>query len=146
MKKSIFSLAFTAFAAGTILTSCNSSAEKVEKAKDNVEVAKEDLDQAKEDYNEEYAKFKLESEQEVTANDVRIAELKADINKVKKDVKVQYEATIASLEQKNEEMKTKMRDYKESGNENWQSFKREFNHDMDELGQALKDITKNNSK
>jgi hypothetical protein len=28
----------------------------------------------------------------------------------------------------------------------WESFKREFNHDMDELGQALKDLTVDNKK
>ena len=29
---------------------------------------------------------------------------------------------------------------------NWESFKREFNHDMDEIGQALKDLTVDNKK
>jgi hypothetical protein len=28
----------------------------------------------------------------------------------------------------------------------WEKFKREFNHDMDELGKSLKDLTVNNKK
>jgi hypothetical protein len=36
--------------------------------------------------------------------------------------------------------------YKNDANSNWQSFKREFKHDTDELGQALKDFTVNNKK
>lgn len=28
----------------------------------------------------------------------------------------------------------------------WESFKREFNHDVDELGQALKDLTVDNEQ
>jgi len=28
--------------------------------------------------------------------------------------------------------------------EEWETFKREFNHDMDELGKALKDLTVDN--
>ena len=43
-------------------------------------------------------------------------------------------------------MKQKMADYKENGKDNWKEFKAEFNHDMDELGDAFRDLTKNNVK
>ena len=39
-----------------------------------------------------------------------------------------------------------MDDYKETGKENWLIFKMEFNRDMDELGQAFKDLTVKNVK
>jgi len=145
MKKSIFNLALIIFVAGTILTSCTSSAEKVDNAKANVEAATLDLEHAKEDYNREYENFKLESEEKITANEKIIADLKHYSKSVKKEMKTDYQKAILSLEQKNELMKEKVRDYKNDGNEKWQSFKREFNHDMDELGQALKDLTKNNT-
>jgi hypothetical protein len=145
MKKSIYTLSLIALTTGTFTTSCNSSAEKVDEAKANVVVAAQDLDQAKANYDEEYAKFKLESDQKITANEKRIAELKADTKKVKKETKEQYEKTIAALEEKNNLMKKKISEYKEEGDEKWQSFKREFNHDMDELCQALTDLTKNNT-
>ena len=40
----------------------------------------------------------------------------------------------------------KLDNYKVDASENWESFKREFNHDMSELGDALKDITVDNKK
>ncbi|MFN0047523.1 MAG: hypothetical protein ACKVOU_00200 [Cytophagales bacterium] len=43
-------------------------------------------------------------------------------------------------------MKKKMDDYKEDGKENWEKFKTEFNHDMDEIGNAFKDLTVKNVK
>jgi len=39
-----------------------------------------------------------------------------------------------------------MDDYTEEGKEKWESFKREFNHDMEELRLALMDLTQNNTK
>jgi len=50
------------------------------------------------------------------------------------------------LEQKSGEMKTKLEEYKEDGRENWISFKDEFNYDMEELGNALKDLKEDNVK
>jgi len=35
--------------------------------------------------------------------------------------------------------------YKDEGDDEWESFKVEFDQDMDSLGQALKDLTKNNT-
>ena len=43
-------------------------------------------------------------------------------------------------------MKQKMADYKEEGKEKWETFKVEFNHDMEELGNAFKDLTVKNTK
>ncbi|MEP7322531.1 MAG: peptidase M23 [Saprospiraceae bacterium] len=129
-----------------LITSCKSPDQKVEAAKDNVIEATKDLDVAKEEYIKQYNAFLLESNQKITDNDNTIAQLKKDASNVKKDVKAEYNKTIASLEQKNIELKAKARDYKEDTKENWESFKKEFNHDMDELGKALKDLTKNNVK
>ena len=66
--------------------------------------------------------------------------------KDKKQAKAEYKEKIAKLEQKNTDMKRRMDDYKSDSQEQWESFQREFNHDMDELGNSLKDLTKNNTK
>ncbi len=154
MKKAIFTLALTMFVAGTNLTSCKSTDQKkmdeakenVEEAKQNVKEAEQNLDTAKMEYDSQYESFKNESEEKITANEDLISRLKEDAKKAKKETKVKYENAIADLEQRNDAMKTKLRDYKREGKEEWQSFKREFNHDMDELGKALEDLTKNNVK
>ncbi len=64
----------------------------------------------------------------------------------KSEARIAYDKSIADLEARNEAMKVKVGVYKEEGNEKWQSFKDEFNHDMNELGDALKDLTKDNKK
>ena len=43
-------------------------------------------------------------------------------------------------------MKKRLEEYKDEGQEKWTSFKSEFNHDMDELGKAFKDLTVKNVK
>ena len=43
-------------------------------------------------------------------------------------------------------MKKSMDDYKAGGKEQWEKFKAEFNHDMDELGKAFKDLSVDNKK
>ena len=51
---------------------------------------------------------------------------------------------MAEFEQKNNDMKRKLEDYKEEGIEQWNSFKSEFKKDLDELGKALKNLTVDN--
>lgn len=146
MKKLIFSLACGMFTAGVMFTSCNSEADKLDKSQEKVEEAQQDLAEAKEDYAEQYIQFKLESEKKITANEQLIADLKEYSKMKKSEAKVNYDKTIAELEVKNHAMKVRIGDYKEEGNDHWQSFKEEFNHDMNELGQSLKDLTIDNKK
>lgn len=54
-----------------------------------------------------------------------------------------YEKRIETLEQQNKDFRKKIEDYEKSQTD-WEIFKREFNHDMDELGKALKDLTVDN--
>jgi predicted small secreted protein len=151
MKKSISIVAITVLMAGTILTSCQTSANKVKNAEDklnkekvDVLEAKQDLDQIRKDSITDYNKFKMESEEKINGYEKRIAELKTKIATEKKEDKSAYEKQLAQLEKKNSEMKEKLVNYKEEGQEKWVSFKNEFNHDMDELGKAFNDLTKNN--
>jgi len=50
------------------------------------------------------------------------------------------------LKNKNNKLKEKLADYKDDGQDAWIDFKNEFNHDMDELGKAFKDLTVENIK
>lgn len=146
MKKSIFAIAITALVAGTSITSCDSSTKKVEEAAVKVDEASEDLTDAKKEFNEEYTKFQMESEERMIENDKQIAELKANKAKLKQEAKADYDKKIKDIEERNSALRIKMNEYKEEGNDKWESFKREFNHDMDELGKSLKDLTTNNAK
>lgn len=155
MKRTIFILSVTiALMAGVIYTGCQSTAQKQDAAQAKVKEARQDLNEAKEEANaigqelataEEWAAFKSESEIKIRDNEVRINELTVKMNKPGEILDELYAKKIASLELQNKEMRTRLTAY-ENSQTNWESFKREFNHDMDELGKALKDLTVDNKK
>jgi DNA repair ATPase RecN len=155
MKKNIFILAVTiTIMAGTIFTSCQSSIQKQEAAKAKVRDAKQDLNAAQKDANaaaqvvataEEWKAFRSESELKIRDNEIRITELNVKMKKPGEIFDAIYEKKITNLEQQNKEMRARLVAYEKSQS-NWESFKREFNHDMDAIGQALKDLTVDNKK
>jgi len=124
----------------------NTSDKKVEEAKEDVNEAKQDLQEAKNDYNAEWQKFRDDARLRITENNNKIAEYRIKITNEKPAVQAKYEKRIAELEVKNHELEVKIDSYKDEGHEHWESFKREFNHDMDELGHAIGDIFKDNEK
>jgi DNA repair ATPase RecN len=140
--------------AGTIFTSCQSSIQKQEAAQAKVQDAKQDLNAAQKDANaasqlvattEEWKAFRNESELKIRDNEIRITELNVKMKKPGEIFDALYEKKIANLEQQNKEMRARLEAYEKSQS-NWESFKREFNHDMDAIGQALKDLTVDNKK
>jgi peptidoglycan hydrolase CwlO-like protein len=150
MKNTILVLAVTAFMGGTMVAGCNSSDKKVENARDKVQDAKENMVEVTQELNQalkdSIQQFKNESVVKISHYEKSIAEFKARIANEKKENKAIYEKKLAELEQKNSDMKKKLEDFKDEGQGDWRSFKSEFNHDMDELGQALKDLTVDNNK
>lgn len=133
-----------------LFNSCKSPAEDKERTntdevKENLVEAKESLDKAKKEYVLRYQAFKLESDNKIAENEKVIAELKAKAKMESNAAKQDFEKELTVLEQKNQSLKEKMSYYKDEGDDKWESFKMEFNQDMDSLGQALKDLTKNNT-
>jgi hypothetical protein len=144
MKKLIITLVITTFMGGSmILDSCQSSAKKVEEAKENVTNANHELIKARQDSIQQ---FKQESAREISNSEKRITEYKVKIAHENKALKAKHEKKLAELEQKNNDLKTKLTNLKEDGSEDWKKFKSEFSHDMDELGKSLKDLTVKNVK
>lgn len=129
---------------GGIVTGCNTPAEKVEKAQQEVDEANNKLDKVTDEYQADIAKYRLEATERIAANEKSIAEFNARIDDQKKVAKADYTIKIAELEKKNTDMKKKMDDYKEDGKDKWEKFKLEFNHDLEELGKAFKDLTVKN--
>jgi len=140
--------------AGAIFTSCQSSIQKQEAAQDKVQDARQELNAAQEEVNaeaelvataEEWKAFRNESELQIKANEVRITELNVKMKKPGEIFDALYEKKIANLELQNKEMRARLVAY-EKRNSNWETFKREFNHDMNAIGQALNDLTVDNKK
>lgn len=140
--------------AGTVLTSCQTPDQKVDAARDKVQDARQDLNKAqKEAYDaenkqidaEEWKTFKSETEISIKNNELRIAELKVQLEKPGKTFDAIYKQRIETLEQKNKDMRIRLDAYEKDGTD-WETFKREFNNDMNELGKALKDFTIDSKK
>lgn len=152
----LFIFASVAFLfAGSILTSCQSSAQKVDDAQSKVVDAKDNLKEAQKDANaeavnraneEQWQAFKNDSDAKIKANESLIADLKAKMKASGKKIDAVYVKSMDALEQKNKDLKAKVDGYDNKAQNNWDSFKTEFNHDMDELGHALKDLTVDNKK
>ena len=140
----IFGLASVAMAV-ILFNGCKSPVEDKETTNTGVVEAKESLDEARKDYALKYEAFKLESDNKIAENEKIIAELKAKAKMQGDAAKQDFEKELAVLEQKNQSLKEKMSYYKDEGDGKWESFKIEFDRDMDNLGQALKDLTKNNT-
>ena len=155
MKKIILTLAIaTTFMAGTILTGCQSSDNRDGDDHGMMHETQQDRQAMHNDANsdmpkmanaDEWKTFKLESELKINNNEIRIKELTEKMNKPGTILDPLYARKIENLEQKNKDLKIKLETY-ETNHSDWETFKREFNHDMDELGKALKDLTVDNKE
>jgi chromosome segregation ATPase len=148
MKRTIYALAFSVLTAGIAFTSCNSQSkeEKVENAQENVDKAKEELKDAQKELNAEYPPYRKDMEERISMNEKRIAELREKLAQPgKKPLDNARAQRIDELEKKNAELRSRLYGY-EKERSDWESFKREFNHDMDELGNSFNDLGKNNVK
>ena len=153
MNKIIITLAVaTTLLAGTMLTGCQSSAQKEESARKNLKEAKQDLKEAQKDADaealkvakaEEWVTFKKDAELQIRENDLRIAELRVKVGKPGSKLEVLYHKRIEALEQQNKDLQKRIDDYEKSQSD-WESFKTEFNHDMNAIGEALQGLTVNN--
>ena len=126
----------------TFFTSCASKSEKVEAAKENLQDAKEELNVAQKELNAEYPTFKIETEAKIAKNRLVINDIKATNSKTIDEARIK---AINEIEKQNEMLVQKLNNYENEGSD-WEAFKREFNHDMDGIGHALKDLGKDNKK
>ncbi|MDF3027273.1 MAG: hypothetical protein K0S23_1580 [Fluviicola sp.] len=130
-----------------ILAGCSATkADDVDKAAEEVEDAKLNLDEANRQYAKEVASYRTSMETDLRNNKLRIAELKEERTDAKADALADRNAKIEAIQKRNDELDSRMRQYRSDNRENWKEFKSEFNHDMDELGKAFKDLGQNNVK
>lgn len=152
MKKTLITFVAIMLVTVTIFTSCQSSAQKEKVAEENLQGAQKDLEKAQDNADEDAAKtakaedwriFKLDAEAKIKANEIRIAGIREKMKTSGKAPDAIYQTKIDLLEQQNKNMTARIEAYTKTQSD-WEEFKREFNHDMDQLGEALKDITVNN--
>jgi len=135
LKFLVFSLAI---AAASIMTSCNSPAEKVENSQKDVTEAKHDLEEANAQYKKDVENYRVKSRDRISANNERIAEYRTRISRFKSEERAQREKQIEKLEQENDDLEARLEDYEANTEEGWEKFKTEFSNDMNELGTTIK--------
>lgn len=147
MKKFVYLFSAITLIGSISLLSCNNSTEEsttdTEVKKDTVVIEEKDPVTVRVATPEEWAAYKTEVEAKIDANEKRIAELKAKIKKSGKLLDKVRAERIEALEQRNRDLRLKITAY-ESNKTDWDKFKEEFNHDMDELGKAISDIFTDN--
>ena|ERR1700741_791803 len=146
MKTKMLAFALVGLMTGSLFTACNSPEKKVENAAEEVMEAQKDLDKAEVAFLKEWEEFKAEYETRIQDNENEIMRYR-EMEKENKDYKTKYKARIDELEVKNSVLRARINNYDaEKRQDNWESFKTEFKHDMDELGTALKDFARDNKK
>lgn len=145
MYKSVV-VAVAILATGSIATSCKSSSDNVEEKQEDVNDANENLDKAQIEFEKDLEFYRKSKFQSIEENEKSISELKAEYESDKKETKEEYTAKIEALEKTNKSLKLKMEEYKPSNYDSWKKFEREFNHEMDEFGKAIKDFMANRKK
>ena len=148
MKKLVLSLAVVAFLAGTISTSFGQvpdkqsvkARENLKEEKKDVVVAKQDLKVAQKDSVSEYQKLTKESEIKFKSNEKSIADLRAAITKNNSKEQATDQKKVSILEDKNNNLKKELAEYKVLGQTQFTAFKTEYNRDQDQLAKELKDF------
>lgn len=153
MKNKILTFAVTALMIGTGFNTFGQADKKVSKARKNVKEAQKDLKDAKSDLSEakvdsaaDYEKFRKEAEMDISNNNMKIADLKSKKMTDNKAANEKYDKKLMALEKRNNDLQIKLNGSSSTKTSAWTSFKREFNHDMNEFGKAFKDIGVNNEK
>lgn len=139
MKNSILTLTFIGLMSVSTTT-------VIAQASNKVTEARKELKEAKLDSIADMEKFKKESNEKIATNKEKIAKLKTKSRKETAEEKEKYNKKINDLEDKNFALKSKIDNYNEPDKSKWASFKAEFGHDLDGLGQAIKNIGVNNKK
>lgn len=141
MKKLTFTLILSSLIISNIFTSCTNAAKNAEDSKEAVVKAADDLNKAKQAYLIDVENYRKEIAAKIEDNKIVINNFKVRMKGEKEDVKAVYEKQIALLEQRNDAMNQKLANYQVNEKEDWEKFKIEFNHDMEDLGKAFKNLT-----
>lgn len=147
MKKTVQKLVISSMMAGAILFASQSFAEKPSSTKDkapvgieNAAVAQSGLMQFVYDSTTAWQKFKKSSEEKIKKNEKHIADLNESIAKETNDQKASMQASVNDLKKKNDDLKSQLAAYKDSGKDSFDAFKKKFDDELNSVTKSLKDI------
>lgn len=82
-------------------------------------------------------KYREDERKALNEYNVRIAELKRDYEKGKRDVNKEYDKDIDKLQQESADLDARLNEFKYKSEDDWRAFKRGFDNDMDSLGKSI---------
>jgi hypothetical protein len=125
---------------------CQTPAQNEVKAEGKVEAAKENLKAAEKELDAAYPPFKKDAEMQISANDKKIKEFRAQFVKPSRSpLNDDVKQKIDDLEKRNVDLRNRLYVY-ETERSDWEVFKTKFNHDMDNLHDAFRDFGKDLKK
>jgi hypothetical protein len=138
----MYYLIITMVVTGVILTACQSSTTKREKARaEEMPDTVIYIDQDKKlTFKDSVDQFKKHSEKQILLNKEEIVLFKAKIVAENKKQKIKDDQKIAELELRNNDLVIRLDSYNDESQEQWDSFKVEYNEDMDDLEDEFKDL------
>jgi DNA repair exonuclease SbcCD ATPase subunit len=144
-KNKLRHLTVEGFAHSTDVSECEILEKELNEAEDRLKLIKKEVKVAKQKLNEALKKAirKIESKKngmKETQNNLDDSSESSSLFNME-TIKSKYEETMAELELRKNKIKKKLEIYNIEGTENWDSFKHKLNHDLDELGKALKGFT-----
>ena len=126
-EQSILILISLAFLAVAIFTSYNTP------------MPKSDLSSI--EYLADMENYKREVADRISVDNRRIAALDARFEIEKSEGRRDYEKIVSMLKGKINGVQTKLNKYKANGLDEWESFKKKIDHDLDELNQSFQELT-----
>lgn len=144
----MYYLITTMVVTGVILTACQSSTTKREKASakempDTVIYIDQD---SKPTLKDSIDHFRKHSEKQIRLNKKEIVLFKTKIAAENEKQKIKDDKKLAELELRNNDLVIRLDNYYDESQEQWDSFKVEYNEDMDELKDEFKGMTIENKK
>lgn len=136
---------------GTLLTGCNSSADRDGHSHEGMEEGMDDASDAMHeighDASRSVSEFRHDAEMKIDEYEASMADLRVKMANEKAENKAAFERKLSQLEQKTKEMKSRLKEYKETGEDEWTTFKTEFERDLDGVGTSISNFfTSDNSR
>jgi hypothetical protein len=119
---------------------------KSKKARNHVQEANQELNEAHSDSARDYNIFKQKAEEQNVYNERKIALLKEKNKMASEEVRNDYQKKLQSIEKQNEKLKKQLAEASKTQTDLWTAYKREFNHDMRALTDAINDLATDNVK
>jgi hypothetical protein len=137
MKRTIYTLTFMT---SSLVTMCQTTTPTGDLYANNIQTTTQSITASGQALNSEYPAFRKNAEQQIADNDKQIADLRMKLGRPgenpRDDVRRQK---IDDLEKRNADLRSRLFGYEKS-NTDWVAFKRDFNHDMDNLHNAFHDF------